>query len=66
MFKTHASYKIGNKEVVAVSLDGVYSVCYYENGGFVEAHDTDDELEAMNAYEWYCDKAFEIEYNKHH
>ena len=50
MFTTHATYKNGSREVVAVSLDGFYSVLAYENGLLVGSFDTSDKLEAMEVF----------------
>lgn len=50
MFKTHASYKKDNKEIVAVSYEGVYSVCAYVDGILVNAFDTEDVYEAMEVF----------------
>ena len=55
MFKTHASYKNGNRELVAVSYDGVYSVLAYENGVLIGAHDTADLFEAMEVFAYNYD-----------
>lgn len=50
MFKVHASFKNGNKEITAVSYEGIYSVCAYVNGILVGAFDTEDMQEAMEVY----------------
>ena len=57
MFVTHATFKHGNKEVVAVSYCGVYSVCAYVDGIFHKAFDTTDKNEAMEVFAFNCDVA---------
>ena len=57
MFTTHATYKNGNREVIAVSYDGMFSVCAYVDGVLRGAFDTTDKIEAMEVFKYNCDVA---------
>ena len=58
MFRTIKSEKFGNKEIVAVVYDGVYTVCAYIDDVLVGSFDTNNKEEAQmvyasNVYEMY-------------